>query len=279
MTMPQIKTAFLSDVHGNTPALKAVLGDVQAQGCGQLFVLGDIINGVDPHGCLDLLHSWAARQGVELVAIQGNAEEYTLTQDLDQFPLAKESFYPSLLLLLKWIHARLSSADLVWLHSLPDVIVWGDALMVHDSPVARLDPTVQPGLDPRYKAILHHYESVMPDIHGDALHQLLRLLEARGLRSSFSGHSHVPFIRQVGPKLVCNAGSVGMPLDGDWRPSWVLQTGESLELRRVTYDLQCIFALIDEAEDYPDFAPPGMREAYKQGLALGLYRMRSFKED
>ncbi len=278
MTMPQIKAAFLSDIHGNTPALEAVLGDVQAQGCGQLFVLGDIINGVDPHGCLDLLHSWAARQRIELVAIRGNGEEYTLTQDLDQFPFAKESFYPSLLLLLKWIQSRLSSADLAWLHSLPEVIIRGDTLMVHDLPVARLAPTVQPGVDPRYKAIMHHYESVMPDIHGDALEQLLSLLETRGLKSSFSGHSHVPFIRRVGPKLICNAGSVGMPLDGDWRPSWVLQAGESLELCRVKYDLQCIFALIDEAEDYPDFTPPGMREAYKQGLAHGLYQMRFFKK-
>ena len=278
MTKPQIKAAFLSDIHGNTPALEAVLDDVQAQSCEQLFVLGDIINGVDPHGCLDLLHSWAARQGIELVAIKGNGEEYTLTPDLDQFPHAKESFYPSLLLLLKWIRSRLSSADLTWLHSLPELIIRGDALMVHDSPVARLAPSVQPGVDPRYKAIMNYYESVMPDIHGDALEKLLSLLEARGLRSSFSGHSHVPFIRRVGSKLICNAGSVGMPLDGDWRPSWVLQADESLELRRVTYDLQCIFALIDEADDYPDFALPGMREAYKQGLAHGLYQMRFFKE-
>ena len=123
------------------------------------WVLGDIINGVDPHGCLDRLHTWAGRQGVELVAIKGNAEEYTLTPDLDQFPLAKESFYPSLLLLLKWIRARLSSADLIWLHSLPEVIVWVDNLIVHDSPVDRLTQVVPPGVDPRYEALLR-YSSV-----------------------------------------------------------------------------------------------------------------------
>src|SRR5450759_2257298 len=145
MRMPQLITAYLSDIHGNTPALEAVLVDVQAQGCERLFVLGDIINGVDPHGCLDLLYSWAARQEVELLAIKGNGEEYTLTQDLDQFPFAKESFYPSLLLLLKWIQARLSPADLAWLHSLPEVVVRGDALMVHDSPFSRLATIAQPG--------------------------------------------------------------------------------------------------------------------------------------
>src|SRR5512133_881543 len=100
--MPSNKTAFLSDIHGNTPALAAVLADVQAQGCERVFMLGDMINGVDPHGSLELLRSWTARQGVELRAIQGNAEEYSLTPDLDQFPLANAPLYVDLLPLLKW---------------------------------------------------------------------------------------------------------------------------------------------------------------------------------
>ena len=52
------KIALLSDIHGNSPALQAVLNDMRNQECTQVFMLGDIVNGVDPHGCIQLLHDW-----------------------------------------------------------------------------------------------------------------------------------------------------------------------------------------------------------------------------
>lgn len=54
------KVALLADIHGNSPALQAVLKDIQHNECSQVFVLGDIINGVDPHGCIELLQKWKA---------------------------------------------------------------------------------------------------------------------------------------------------------------------------------------------------------------------------
>ena len=76
------KTAILSDIHGNSPALKAVLEDVRREGCTEVFVLGDIVNGVDPGGCLDLL----AGRG-DITFVKGNAEFHLLTPDLNAFPL------------------------------------------------------------------------------------------------------------------------------------------------------------------------------------------------
>jgi predicted phosphodiesterase len=49
-----LKTGILSDIHGNSPALKAVLAEASREGVEQLLVLGDIINGIDPHGCVHL---------------------------------------------------------------------------------------------------------------------------------------------------------------------------------------------------------------------------------
>ena len=70
------KIALLSDIHGNSPALEATLKDIERQDCSQVFMLGDIINGVDPHGCIELLRNWANSNNVELACIQGNAEAY-----------------------------------------------------------------------------------------------------------------------------------------------------------------------------------------------------------
>ena len=54
--MPE-KIAILSDIHGNSPALRAVLKDIHNTGCTKLFALGDVFNGIDPNGCLDLLRA------------------------------------------------------------------------------------------------------------------------------------------------------------------------------------------------------------------------------
>ena len=61
-----MKTGILSDIHGNSPALEAVLADAGQEGIQQLLMLGDIINGVDPHGCVRLLLEWCAAEQVEL---------------------------------------------------------------------------------------------------------------------------------------------------------------------------------------------------------------------
>ena len=75
------QVALLSDVHGNSPALQAVLNDIRSQGCTKVFMLGDIINGVDPHGCIQLLQEWCETNAAELTCLKGNGEEYLLTPD------------------------------------------------------------------------------------------------------------------------------------------------------------------------------------------------------
>src|SRR5512144_3082588 len=102
--MPQ-RIALLSDIHGNAPALRRVLEDVAATGCERVFVLGDIINGVAPHACLDLL-----RTVDNLVCLQGNAEMYTLTPDLADFPWRHETLYAPLIRLVQWFQAHLSAS-------------------------------------------------------------------------------------------------------------------------------------------------------------------------
>ena len=51
------RTAVLSDPHGNSPALEAVLEDVKRCGCDEVLVLGDVINDLSPEGCVEQLRA------------------------------------------------------------------------------------------------------------------------------------------------------------------------------------------------------------------------------
>jgi predicted phosphodiesterase len=68
--------AVISDVHGNTPALRATLNDIYASGAEHIYFLGDAINGVDPAGTLELL-----QQSCSLL-IKGNVEQWACDEDL-----------------------------------------------------------------------------------------------------------------------------------------------------------------------------------------------------
>jgi len=53
------------------------------------------------------------------------------------------------------------------------------------------------------------------------------------------GHIHRPFVRELGGITVGNSGSVGLPWDGDWRPSYLLLDDDGKAVvRRVEYDLE-----------------------------------------
>jgi predicted phosphodiesterase len=277
-TLMAERTALIADVHGNTPALRAVLDDVAHTGCDRLFMLGDIVNGLDPAGCIDLLRqAWPRAR-----AIKGNAEHYLLTPDLDAFPLRTQPMYAEVIDLVHWWRARLSEDQLRWLRDLPDVIRWRSACLVHDSPLDRLFPKQwhRPGIAPQYQELCYHARGLTPDIPADQLQPTVEWMDEQNVAAVYCGHTHVPFLQQIGTRRVCNVGSVGLPLDGDARAAWVLleHTPEAIgtaTIRRVPYAIDDILALVREVADYPRFTTPGRREAYGEMLRQGRY-WRSF---
>jgi hypothetical protein len=113
--------------------------------------------------------------------------------------------------------------------------------------------------------------------------ELFEYMRKEGLNQLFSGHTHVPFYRESDGLLVCNAGSAGMPLDGDPRPSWVMMDGndpgtQPVSIRRVDYDISALLNLIDDASDYPKFQQTGFQEAYTKMFQYGRH-WREFKPD
>ena len=271
------KVAFLSDIHGNSPALQSVLDDIQREQCTKVFMLGDIINGIDPHGCVQLLRSWCDTNRVELASIKGNAEAYLLTPDRDLLMQQSDIWDVDLLKLLQWWQDHMSESDVEWIYSLPDTIRWNDAFLVHDSPMDRLAIQSQNDVLPQYRELNYHGRGITPDMAEPDWQKLIEYMRLESIGKVFCGHTHRPFYKEIDKLLVCNIGSAGMPLDGDPRPSWALMAtddsgNETVSIRRVTYDISFMLQLIDSTPDYYGFHQwVGYQEAYKKMFVHGNY--------
>jgi diadenosine tetraphosphatase ApaH/serine/threonine PP2A family protein phosphatase len=196
----------LFDVHGNLPALEAVLED--ARGCGaERFLLGGDYSafGAWPAECVAVLDEVEAE-----VRIRGNWERWVH----DPPPDVRAD--PETLAAAKAVRAALGDERVEALGTLPVEVRFGRTLVCHASPGSDMDGF-----------------SVEPS-PSDA--ELLDGVDAPRL---VFGHTHRQFRRvtESGTELV-NPGSVGMPLDGDRRAAWALMHPSGfVELRRVAYDV------------------------------------------
>ncbi len=191
--------AVLYDVHGNLPALEAVLADARAAGAKGFVLGGDYcVWGPWPRETLERLQSLP-----DATWIRGNTDRALLGED-DLFGGA-----------YTWAREQLGREQVEWLHRLPEHVAFGGELFCHASP-------------------LSDWETFGPEPGPDDE----RLLAGESRRTIVFGHSHVQFHRAgaAGTQLV-NPGSVGEPRDGDRRAAWALRSPDGeIELRRTEYD-------------------------------------------
>ncbi len=200
--------AVLSDVHGNLPALKAVLCEVDRLGCDRLISLGDVTGYyAEPGKCIDLL---VQRDAVQL---RGNHDEYLIAGT--GCPRSK-----MITALLKHQRSAVTNEQLAYLSTLKSHYDEGDNSFVHGGWDNELDQylyTVTP--------------ASLPD----------------GSKRFFSGHTHVQTLAELGGKVFCNPGSVGQPRDGDARAAFATLDGEKIQLHRVEYDIDAAAQAMKDA--------------------------------
>jgi predicted phosphodiesterase len=192
---------LLYDVHGNLPALEAVLADARARGAERYVLGGDYaLFGGWPRETLDLLRTLSPA-----LWVRGNADRWVQSPEEGVDPEAVAYARDAL------------GADLVAeLGALPESAQVGDALVCHASPVSDL-------------------RSFLPEPADDEAELLAGVSAPRVL----FGHTHLPFRRvsATGGIELVNPGSVGMPLDGDPRAAYaVIGPDGVVEHRRVEYD-------------------------------------------
>jgi diadenosine tetraphosphatase ApaH/serine/threonine PP2A family protein phosphatase len=195
--------ALLYDIHGNLPALEAVIADARSQGTDEFVLGGDYaLAGAWPVECVKRI------EGLTGVCIRGNTERWL--EDPSDAP-DDELLHR----LIEYCRDQLGGSRVERLFELPVTTTIDDACVCHASPH---DDTL----------------TFMPEpTEGDR--ELLAHTDAPVV---VFGHSHLQFTRDaLDGRLLVNPGSVGLPFDGDRRAAYALWHGSrDFELRRVDYD-------------------------------------------
>lgn len=213
-----MKIAVLSDIHGNVPALEAVLEDIHAWGPDRVIVNGDVVNrGPYSRQVLELLRE--STLGCELLS--GNHETFTLYA-AEHPPEAGDPGF-ELRRFAHWTAEQLGPAILEELRRWPDHLDIADlegGASVHVTHGSRRG----------------NRDGISASTPDEELPH--KLGEPREL--FIASHTHKSMLRRFNGTLVVNTGSVGQPLDGDPRAAYgrfMFRGGQwQAELRRVEYD-------------------------------------------
>jgi predicted phosphodiesterase len=239
-----MRLAVLADVHGNLPALEAVLADVQQHDVGGIVVAGDLTAGPQPVETTRLLRS------LEAWMIRGNTDNNLLQYDVGDAPDAWRA--SKQWAVMRWSYSHLDRETLNFIASLPEqrAIALDDAApirVVHGSP-RNPSESLFPDRDP-VKLSLFRKAGLLPPGRDP-----VELDLAFGQISEpvlVCGHTHIPWKQEQDSRLALNPGAVCGPLNGDVRAQYALLTwqGDHWQVghRAVPYDLRRVRAAFRES--------------------------------
>jgi predicted phosphodiesterase len=218
--------AALYDVHGNLPALEAVLADDAFARAGAVVVGGDVVSGPMPAEVLDRL----VALDLPLRWVRGNADREVVDffdrGDTDHAiygpdaPAERADAFTA---------GRITRAHRDVLAGFEDVVRLDGALYCHGSP--RSDEEIITALTPEAR--------------------LAPMLDGVQEALVVCGHTHHQFDLRVGAQRVVNAGSVGMPYEGAPGAFWLLVADGEPEPRRTVYDVDAAAGPL-RASGFPD---------------------------
>jgi predicted phosphodiesterase len=220
-----MRLAVLADVHGNLPALEAVLADAERHAVDELVVNGDLVNrGPEGAAVVARLLETGARLTLgnhdDLMRMLADADD-ALPDEFHRAPFWRAN---------RWCAEELGRAGrLDVLRALPMT--------------ARVRPEGAPGVLIAHGSPRHYREGIGPRSSDATLSEILEMHPTDVLVGS---HTHVPLHRRWGRTLVLNSGAVGSPFNGDGRAQYLWLTLHEgawrPEFRRVAYDVDAALA-------------------------------------
>ena len=228
-----MRILLVADIHANWAALQAVAAEPH----DLCLCLGDLVEyGVEPRPCL----AWVREKA--RWCVRGN-HDHGVAQDVE---IAARPGYRYLTAVTRSLTRKLLSADeLRYLAQLPvsRMLTVDDTrfFLVHASPRDPLDEYAPPEAA--------YWERRLEDVEADVV---------------CVGHSHQPYVLQVGRKLVINPGSVGQPRDSDPRASCAIIEGHAVDFKRVEYPVEETVNAV-QASPLPDDAKAQLATIFRTG--------------
>jgi putative phosphoesterase len=227
-----MRILLVADIHGNWPALQAVTEPHDLCLC-----LGDLVDyALDPKPCID----WVQREAFQTVRgnhDHGMAQNVTLS--------GKNGFKYLSGVTRALARPTLSDEELRFLGRLPlsRMLTIDNTrfLLVHATPRDPLDEYA--AADPEF------WRRRLLNVEADVV---------------CVGHTHQPYVLEVGDKLVINPGSVGQPRDGDPRASYAVIEDYKVELKRVEYAVEDTVQSVLESA-LPEQAKELLAEIFRTG--------------
>lgn len=215
-----MKIGILSDIHGNFDALRAL-----PETFDEVWVLGDLVNyGPQPREVVDQISRSAT------AVVRGNHDHAVVS---NEDPTWKPRLARMAETTRQFTKSMLNRRQFDFLAALPTSLELSRAgvrfHLNHATPSNPLRGWCLPDSDA--------WEAEVARISADVL---------------LVGHTHVPFIRQVGPTLVVNPGSIGQPKTGDALARYAVWEDGQVSLRSFTYPLDATISKIESLGFPPD---------------------------
>jgi putative phosphoesterase len=214
-----VRVAALYDIHGNLPALEAVLAEVETLAVDTVVVGGDVAIGPMPRATLERLLALGERA----LFVRGNGDREIAGEKFEGGLWGERT---------RWSAAQLERGQLAWLAALPDT---------QRVEIDGLEPVLFCHGSPRSD------EEILTRISSEE--RVAAALAGVSERVVVCGHTHVQFDRNVAGKRLVNPGSVGMPYEPQPGAYWAL-LGPDVEFRRTDYDLEAAAAAV-RASGFP----------------------------
>lgn len=227
-----MRILLVSDIHANWPALQAIQEPFDVCLC-----IGDIVDyGLEPAPCVDWVRK-NARHSVRGNHDHGAAQNVVVN--------AKRGFRYLTSATRPLTRDRLSADQLRWVGRLPITqsvtIEETRFLLVHATPRDPLDEYGPP--EPGF------WTRRLNGVEADIV---------------CVGHTHTPFVLELGRQMVVNPGSVGLPRDGDPRGSYAILDGRKVTLKRFEYPIDEAVKVVQQSS-LPDEAKEMLKAVYRNG--------------
>jgi predicted phosphodiesterase len=214
-----MRVAIISDLHGNTFALEAILEDIAKQGVDQIIVAGDSVNGhPNSKQCWDMV------MALGCPVLQGNHEQYMYRLGTEA---AEPEWMQERFQTIRFFHSQFSSANLEKMRALPFTYSLPDLLICHATP------------GDAFKSLFSHSTPL----------ELENAFAGATENNIVRGHNHNWFTTHWNGRTLHSIDAAGLPLTGKPIAPYAIFSLDktwSLEKRLMNYDHQAAVAAMND---------------------------------